>query len=412
MKNRVVGIILVLSMLAMFAVGCGAEDDAEEEVQEEEYVPVEVNEVKYKTLVRATSMSGKIFANKNVMIMPTMPGKVETVSVKDGDYVNKGELLFTLDKKDIQNQIEQAKSAYDLAKANHSMSMEQKNMSEENYQRTKQLTESVLEDARKNLENTEKLYEAGAVAKTQLDQAELNLEQQESQMKSQLDQAEQGASNNVTELANAQLKQAEVAYNQAKDALSDAVITSPTSGVVTDVAIEEGGMATNSQPSLKVVDVNNLYVNIEVVEGLINELSEGQEVDITIPAVASGNVNAVIDTINPVPDERTQLYSVKIYIGNKGNTIKPGMFANVEIPLDVKGDILSVPSDTVITEGERNLVYIVEDSRAVEREVEIGLDTGVEIEIVQGLNENDKVITKGHNYVKDNEKVKVLGGAE
>lgn len=401
--------MLILSMIIVFTVACTSEDDIEE-VKEETYTPVEISQVTVKSLENITSMSGKISPNKDVMVMPDMPGKVETVNVKDGDKVNKGDLLFTLDKKDIQKQIDQAKASYDLAKINYDISQDQANMTKESYERTKTLTETVLNNARENLENTRKLYEAGAVPETQLEQAEVSYEQQETQMKTQLDQAELSASNKVTDLANGQLSQAELAYNQAKDALDNAVVVAPISGIITGNTLEPGTMVSNAQPSMNIVDINRVYVSIEVVEGLVNKLEKGQEVDLTIAAISEDPFNAVIDSINPIPDPRTQLYLVKVYVENIDNEIKPGMFANVNIPLEIKENVLSVPSEAIILQGEKNIVYVVENGKAIEKEVEIGLDNGVEVEIISGLKDKEKVITKGLDYVKNGEDVKITGG--
>lgn len=406
--------MLVVSMVIILFTGCTTKDNVEEDSNEEQesYIPVEVSEVTFNTLANITTINGKVVADKDIMVMPTIPGKVKSISVKDGDYVNKGDLLFTLDDKDIRKQVDQAKIAYEMAKANYNMSQEQSSIAQESLERTKELTESVLENARENLENTRKLYEAGAISKSQLDQAELGLQQQETQLQAQLDQAEIGASDQVIEIANAQLEQAELAYNQAQDALDNATVTSPADGFVAGVNIEVGGMASSAQPAMNIVGMERVYVRTDVVEGLINKLEKGQDVNVTIPAVSSQPFDAVIDSIVPAPDARTQLYPVKIYLDNSDGKIKPGMFANVEIALDVKEDVLSVPSQSVIVRDEKNIVYIVEDGKAVEKEVEIGLDTGTDIEILAGLEEKDKIIISGHNYVEDGGAVKVIRGTD
>lgn len=414
MKDRIIALMLVLLMVITFSAGCSSGDNAEAESneQEETYTPVEVSKVTRKTLANITTMNGRISADKNVMVIPTIPGKVKTIKVKEGDSVKKGDVLFTLDEKDIRKQVDQAKASYEIAKANYDMGQEQTNMAQESLERTKALAESILNNARENLENTKKLYEVGAVSKSQLDQAELALQQQEAQLETQLDQAEMGASDRVTKLANAQLEQAELAYKQAQDALSNATITSPIDGIVTAISIEVGSMASNAQPSMNVVDMDKVYVQVDVVEGLINHLAKGQEVKVTIPAVSSEPFNAAIDSVNPGPDVRTQLYPIKICLDNKDGMIKPGMFANVEIPLDVKEDVLSVPSQAVIVKDQKNVVYIVQDDKAIRKEVEIGLDTGAEVEILKGLEENDTIIIRGHNYVEDGGVVKIVGGTE
>lgn len=413
MKKKVIGILIIIAILIPVTIGfIGGDSAVEEDLEEKSYVPVEVKEVSFTNLSNISAISGNVHADKNVMIVPTMPGEVKTIKVKDGDRVKKGDVLFTLDGDEIQKQIDQAKVAYDMAKANYNMSEEQLNIAQDSYSRTKELTETVLSDARENLENTKKLYEAGAVPKFQLDQAQVALEQQEAQMQAQLDQGEMSASDRVGELSSIQLRQAELAYSQAKSALDNTVITSPTDGIVTGRSIEVGSIASNAQASMNIVDMDNIYVEVQVVEGLINKLIPGQKVSLTIPAVSEEAMDVTIDIVNPIPDPRTQLYSVKINLKNNNGDIKPGMFANAEIPLDGKSNVLSVPSESIIIKDGKNVVYIVEDGLAIEREIEIGLDTGTEVEVLKGLKEKDMVIIRGHNYVKDGEIVKIVGGID
>lgn len=412
MKRKIIGILIIIFILIAVSIGFTGGDDMVEEVEKESYVPVEVREITYTNLANMTTLSGNIHADKDIMILPPMPGKVKTIKVKDGDRVKKGDVLFTLDEKDIQKQIDQAKIGYDMAKINYSMGQDQSSLSQDSFERTKALTDSVLANGRESLENTKKLYELGAVSKSQLDQAEIALQQQEAQMQAQLDQAQMGASDKVSDLSSIQLQQAELAYNQAKSALDNTVITSPINGIVTGSIIQVGSMASNAQPSMSIVDMDNVYVRIHVVDGLINKLTEGQEVNLIIPAISANHINVHIDSINPIPDPRTQLYPIKIYIENQDGTIKPGMFTNVEIPLDVKNSVLSIPSQAVIISGDKSLVYIVDDGKALEREIQVGLDTGKEVEVLKGLNEKDMVIIKGHNYVKNGESVKIVGGMD
>lgn len=415
LKRRIIGMILVLSIVFMMISGCSSKDvDAESNGQEEEarYTPVEVSQVVPTSLTNMTTINGKVMADKDIMILATIPGKVKSVAVEDGDLVSAGDLLFTLDEKNIQNQVNQAKTGYDMAKANYDMTVEQVNTGKRSLEQTKVLVESLLSNARENLANTELLFEAGALSQSQLDQARLALEQQESQLQGQLDQAEMASSDQILEIAKSQLDQAQIAYNQAQDALKDTSVTSPIDGVVAGVSIEAGGLASNAQPAMNVVDMNRVYVTIDVVEGLINRISEGQQVSVTIPAISDEAFHAVIDNVVPVPNARTQLYPIKIYLDNSAGDIKAGMFANVELALDIREDVLAVPSQAIVVKDGLNLVYILEDDKAVEKEVELGLDTGIEVEIKKGLKEKDTIIIKGQDYLVDGGDVKVVGGSE
>jgi len=415
----IVALLVTLSMLIALLAGCKSQnaegnDDApsQQEEQQEAYVPVEAMQVVRKTLANTTTISGRVMADKNVMVLPQIPGTVESIAVKEGDHVKKGDVLFTLDAKDIQKQVDQAKAAYDTAKASYNMSQEQVKVAKESLQQTQQLADTTLGKLRENVENLRQLYEAGAVPKSQLEEAEMALKQQEAQFQAQINQARLGASDKTLEVAKGQLKQAELSYNQAQDALKNATVTAPIDGVVADITIQEGGIAANTQPAMTIVDMSRVYVSLQVSEAVVSKLSQGQEVKVTIPAVSSEPIKATIDTISPTVNQMTQLYPIKIYLDNPEGKIKPGMFANVEIDLDVREDVIAVPGEAVVVKDGKNIVYVIEGDKAVEREVQLGLDIGSEVEIVKGIKENEMVIVKGQHFVEDGGTVKVVGGTE
>lgn len=417
MKNKIIALILLFTIFSGLLSGCTSDNieaDAltEDNLTEESYTPVEVVEVELGSLSNTTSLNGRVVADKDLMIFPTMPGKVKSLSVREGAWVNKGDVLFTLDDEDLRKQILQAELSYNMAKANYDMTLDQVDVANRSLEATKALAEAVLDNARENLENTRKLYEAGAISRSQLDQAELGLKQQENQLEAQLDQAKLGSSDKILEIADFQLKQAELGLKQAKDTLGDFVITAPISGFVSGLTVEAGGIATNSQPAMNIVDLNRVYVNIEVVEGLINKLSKNQEVKVNISAASSEAFQAKIDSITPSPNPRTQLYPVRIYLDNKDNLIKPGMFASVELNLDARDNSLKIPSRAILSLDNENMVYIVENNRAYRRVVELGLDTGLEVEVISGLEAEDIVIINGQNYVEDGGMVKIIGGSK
>ena len=163
---------------------------------------------------------------------------------------------------------------------------------------------------------------------------------------------------------------------------------------------------------MTIVDMSRVYVSLQVSEAVVSKLSQGQEVKVTIPAVSSEPIKATIDTISPTVNQMTQLYPIKIYLDNPEGKIKPGMFANVEIDLDVREDVIAVPGEAVVVKDGKNIVYVIEGDKAVEREVQLGLDIGSEVEIVKGIKENEMVIVKGQHFVEDGGTVKVVGGTE
>lgn len=298
--------------------------------------------------------------------------EVETVNVKVGDYVDKDQLLFTLDGENIQNQVDQAYAAYSGALASFEMTKEQIEMAKDSFARTKEL------------------YLEGVVSKAQYDQAEL------------------AASNRPLEAASKGLDQAKLAYNQALDAFDNVEVRAPIGGTVTTVDIEEGEMASNGQPAVVIMDLDNVVIEISVPENVVNKIYEGQMVNLQVGS-AGIDTDAVILSVSDSVDIMNNLYPVTISAENNGK-IKAGMFAQVIINTDIRSDVISVPGDAVLEKEGNSIVYVELDGVAIERIVEIGLDTGSMVEIISGIEEGEKIITKGQNYLSDGINVKVIRG--
>ncbi|HUS89328.1 MAG TPA: efflux RND transporter periplasmic adaptor subunit, partial [Desulfosporosinus sp.] len=226
----------------------------------------------------------------------------------------------------------------------------------------------------------------------------------------QLEQLEVQTSDSTLQLVEAQLNQAQVGYNQALEALDNAVVTAPVDGIVSQVNVTVGNMASNAQSAMSLTNTNSLYSSLSVAENLVNRLTMGKTVKVTVPSVSEGSLVGKIDNISPSSDPRTQLYPIRISIENPSGLIKPGMFAKVELTIEEKADVLAINSEAVILKNEKTIVYVVEGDKAVAKEVVTGLDTGVDIEILKGLNLNDKVIIKGQTLVDEGHKVKIVGG--
>ena len=403
-------LIILGVLLVLVFVGRGLTIKPVAPVVGEKYIPVQVEAAGKKTLTNTAILSGKVTSDTDVSVLPKVPGKVESVLVKVGDNVSKGALLFTLDASDIQKQVDNMSATLQLAKASYQKSKEQWDTGKASLERTKNIAAEKIANAQKDLANTKALYQAGAVSKVQLDQAELGLKELESTYASQLEQLGVQASESTLQLAQAQLNQAQVGYNQALDALNNAVVTAPVDGIVSQVNVQVGNMATSAQAAVSLTNTRSVYSSLSIAENLVNRLTKDQAVKVTVPSVSEKSLVGKIDNISPSSDPRTQLYPIKISMSNPEGLIKPGMFAKVELTTDEKADVLATKSEAVVLKNGKNIVYVVNGDKAVAKEVVTGLDTGVDIEILKGLNLHDKVIVKGQTLVDEGSKVKIVGG--
>lgn len=364
-------ILTLLLIITIVLTGCSSAEDTAV-AEEESYTAVEVETLKSMELHIENVMTAKVYADKDVYVVPLMAGKVEKIYVSVGDRVQKDDVLFVMDKDDISKQVNQAYTAYEASKAGYDVSAAQ------------------IQTAKDNFERTKKLYEEGAVTETVYEQAKL------------------AASDESLEAAKMGVEQAKVAYENAASMLENAEVKAPISGVVSSIGIVEGEYASSSNPPITIVDSDSITIEFGVPSNMVNKIKKGDKVTAEINA-AEYKEEAVINSISSSADLMTNLYNVDIIIDNDG-TIKPGMFAKIYLDTDRIENTLAVRTEAVKEREDKKYVFVANGDVTVEKEVSTGLDTGTYIEIKSGLTEGDKVIVKGQDYISDGSKIKVVRG--
>jgi RND family efflux transporter MFP subunit len=343
-------------MLVVAIAGCSTNQTVDE--PEVSFIAVEIEILERSQLYIENNFTGRAYPGNEAYVLPTLIAQVDKIYVSVGDVVQKDDALFMLDKSNIQNQVDQAYAAYQAALANLAMTTEQINAAKDAFIRTKSL------------------YEAGVVSKAQYDQAEL------------------AASEKPLNTVSKNVEQARLAYRQAMDALDNTLVQAPIQGTVTSVDIKEGQIALNSQPAIVIMDLEKMTV--------------GQSLELKIDS-ATIDMQAEIVSISNTIDPMTNLYNVEISLENNG-LLRAGMFAQVKINTDIREDILSVPGNAVLEKSGQSIVYVEIDGIAYEKNVTTGLDTGRRVEIISGLEEGQRIIVKGQNYISDGSVVKVVRG--
>ena len=401
LKSTILLMVILAGVVGIVS-GCSGSTEASEVQVEEKYTPVEIETASVTSLGNKTKINGKVAANEEVAVIPKAVGIVTNVNVELGGTVEEGTVLFTIEQGDISKSVEQAANGVELAKKSVAQAENGLNTAKINYE----LNKEKIENAMLALERAKKLYEEGAISKSQLEQAELaansmNLDA----IKTQVTQAEIGYQQSLN-----QLRQAEISYEQATSGLSNTVVTAPMSGVVATLNVKEGQIVANSQAAATIVDMDTVYIQINVVEDIVNKLEIGQEVDVKVSAVSDEYVKSTISYIAPTADPRSQLYPVKIYIENPDKNIRPGMNGEAILNIDQVDATIVIKGNAVLDKDGEKVVYVVENNVAVAKKVTVGLDTGDYVEIKEGINEGDKVIVEGQHYVENGATVKVVRG--
>lgn len=403
------------------------------ETQEVKPVPVEVTKVQVGTLKSYAELLGTVSSTSQVNILPTVPAKVTSLNVAVGDSVKKGDVLFYLDKRDIEAQVDQAKvglttaaAAVDQAKIGLSNSAEAAKQATTSYEMAKANYEMNLanyENAVANLEKYEVLYAQGVISESEYEQMKLQASPSSlTMLEKQLEQAEQGLAQANLGIENAKIavkqaeagySQAQIGYNSAMNALEDMTYTTPIDGIVSSINITENEFASNAQPAIVIDNLNEITIDFNVTEDLITKLAVDQDAEVIIPSLEDKVVMGKIKTISPVANARSLLYPITVTISNSDNTILPGMFVEIKLVKKELQDILYVPSNAVIIESGNYYVYTVKDDTHVDKKlISIGLDTGDTIQVVEGLTENDILVTKGLGFIDEDTIIEVVRGEQ
>ncbi|MCT4607413.1 MAG: efflux RND transporter periplasmic adaptor subunit [Marinisporobacter sp.] len=364
--------ILAFTFFLLFALtltGCGKKGKVL--AKEEKFISVKTSKIEKKNLTLKTILSGKIKPIEESNMVSKIPGKVMNVHVEIGDRVQKGDILFELEKTDLMNAVKQAEAAYNTSLASLKLKEEQ------------------IANAQKNYERNKALYEQGALSQQAFEQSELQAS------KSQLD------------MAKAQAEQSKVNLENAKSKLSDTIVTAPISGFITSVEINKGEMASNSMTAVTVANLDTVLIETNISEHLINKVHTDDLVEVLVKSASKEPLPGKIFALSPAPTKNGLTYPMKITLANKDTLVKAGMFAEISIVSDRKENIITIPSDSVVVKEGKEVVFLVNNNQSIMKEVSLGLDNGKEIEVLDGLNVGDVIVIKGQNFLDEGNKVKI-----
>tara|TARA_B100000427_G_scaffold25485_1_gene18887 strand:+ start:349 stop:1659 length:1311 start_codon:yes stop_codon:yes gene_type:complete len=321
-KNKKLFISGLIGLLIIFIIlGNIFRDDSE-------VINVETEKVGRKTIIQKVNASGKIQPESEVKISATSSAIIDSITVVEGEYVKKNQHLISLDRKQLQANVDQVTSSVRSASA-----------------RVKQ--------DKANKERVERIYEQGLASDQELEGAQA-----------------------AYEISRSQLDQARASLLVSQDALDKARLVSPQNGIVTRINKEAGEMAMGGMFSLDVLmiiaDLSRMEVIVDVNENDVVSISIGDtseiEIDAYLDTVFYGVVSEIAhmaETSNFGSQEQVTNFKVKVRMINVPPNIRPGMSATANIITEVRKNSLSIPiqSLTVREFGSENKLFVSGDRK-------------------------------------------------
>ncbi|MGM0445648.1 MAG: efflux RND transporter periplasmic adaptor subunit [Bacillota bacterium] len=310
-----------------------------------------------------------------------------------------------------EKELEGAKMQLDNAEASYEnavLQVENAELSVESAQTAKQQAEISLNSSKQMYEIAQETYNNPTQLRQQLQSAESQVDVSEVNVKIakvNLDKVKKGADEDQIKATKANVKQAEAGLEQTELQLSKADINSPVDAQVASINTEENEMVGSGSPVIRLAVTNKLNVETSITPELRPYLNKGDNVEIR---TNNNTYEGVIKTISPVVNPQTEAYPITVEFINSTDNVYPGMFVDVSINKESTINAVTVPIDAVINLESSPYVYIVEDNKAVRKDVEVGIVYGNQVEIVSGITEDDIVITRGQNNITDGQSVEVV----
>jgi multidrug resistance efflux pump len=363
------------------------------------------------TITISLEYPARIRPRQEIVISPKVAGRVATVKAEVGQAVRAGDVLFTLEAGDFEAQNRQAKAALDSAQANLTRTSDS-SLSSQVLQAQAAVKQAQVQydDAKDLSDRTEKLFNDGTASRLQRDNAKAKLDSaaialDTAQQNLTLLQEKGGPQS--TGLASTQVDQAQASAELAQSQLSNTIIRSPITGVVSTRNVDAGELVSSAVPAFVVIDVSSLTAEASVEESTIRTMHRGQHLPVKVDTDAGAVLDGVVETISPAADPRTQGYMVKVRVEAPASAVKPGMFARLSVPVDTRSNVLVVPNSAIITETGVDSVFTVVEGKLKKMTVQTGLSDDAVTEITTGIPDGALVVTEGQSFLNDGDAVTV-----
>lgn len=410
-RNRLNRFLLASSIvLFVAATGCAKKENAPE-VQ----VEVQAAHPTQGPIAAHITADAVLAPLAQAAIAPKISAPVKKFYVQRGSHVKAGELLATLENRDLTAAVLDNEGTYTAAKAVYDTST--RAQVPEDYQKAEldfAQTKANLDLSQSIVNSRKQLFAEGAIPGRDLDTATAALVQAQAAYdtaKKHLESMKSVSHEAALKEAQGQLTSAKGKYMGAEAQVSYSEIHSPINGVVTDRPLFSGETATLGTPLITVMDTSAMLAKIHISQLLAQRLQIGDSASVTVPGL-DDPVPAKVALISPALDPGSTTVEVWLRIENKDSMLKVGTPVHAAIASKTVQGALKVPITAILAaqDGSKSVMVVGADGVAHKRSVETGIQDAGEVQITTGLSQTDLVINEGAYGLDEGTKVK-LGAA-
>ena len=215
------------------------------------------------------------------------------------------------------------------------------------------------------------------------------------------------------ETARKDLADAQSDYDDALLQIKKTKVTAPISGVLSEfIDATEKTMIDEGTQVCRIVDYGQVLVDLQIPNSQIRHIALGQPVRVIDYSYPDEVFDGDISSVDPVVDATTRTFRAVAMIDNPKLLLRPGMFVKAEIVVESHVDVVLVPREMVLMRGNREVVFVEESARAQMREIETGLEDEKFVEVLDGIEEGERLITSNYETLRSRTRVSVAGVEE
>ena len=194
----------------------------------------------------------------------------------------------------------------------------------------------------------------------------------------------------------------------AKISLNKSLINSPLKGTVKTRFVKVGEFVRKGDRLAEILEVDRILVRINIPEQEILQIIIGQKVDITLYILGKKIFEGQVKKIGLEADASNRTFPVQVEVDNRERGLRPGMLARVTFTQRVDQDQVVIPRHTIMERDSGRIVYVVDNGKAIQREVTIGISQREKVQILMGLSKGEQLVVEGHTKLTDGEEINIV----
>lgn len=410
MKKRIIGIAIIVTLIGVAGFYIGNRNKV---VEVDTAIAVEGDIEKH------VEELGIVKAKNQVNIYASTSGTVKEILVDIGDEIKRGDVLVKLDGEQLSRQIRELETERLAILAQYNEAKESADIeSIEKLELDIKDIEREVEKAKETANNRKTLYDAGGVSYEEYKDALRDFELEKSNLekvKLDLELMKKPISANIIAQYEAQLKQIDIQEEELESSGEDFTITANMDGTILRKTVEDGSYLQPGKHIMEIGNMEELYVESDILVEDIAYVHEGAMVKISNKNLGLINLEGVVKKIHPyaftkVSDLGVEQRRVKVDIEIKDpiKNLRPGYDLDIKIVIENIDNTILIPKDSLFNIEGKDFVFVNVNNKAELREVEKGIESQRQVEIVRGLKEGEVVILSPDEKIKEGINISTL----